>query len=180
MKTTLLALTAAACLPAFAATVTHTFSGVTTSNWVAEGPITSEFPIGTKWTVTAQWDSASAPLFSSDTQSQYRLTKFTTTLQGKTGTWTTSSLADKASFTLNKFGSDEIQFTSGWGPANHTNQTIGDLAPYSINVTLKDPTGKAISTLNSAPSAIDLAKWDLVNSEFKIYLSDSGLTGIYL
>lgn len=178
MKTILLAFTAATCLPALAATVTHTFRGVTTSNVVDPGAVATEFPVGTKWIVTVDWDTAGAPLFTSDTQGQYQLSRFTVTLEGKTGTWTTSSLANKASFTLNKLGSHEIQFTSGWGPGNHTNQTIEDLAPYSVNVTLKDPTGKVLSGLTPAPTGIDLSKWNVETSDFKIYLSDNGFMKI--
>lgn len=175
MKTILLAFTAATCLPALAAPVSHTFSGVTTSNVVDPGAIATEFPVGTKWTVKVEWDSASAPLFSSDTQGQYPLTKFTTTLQGKSGVWTTSSLADKASFTLGKYGVHEIQFTSGWGPENHSNPNIENHQPFSINVTLKDPTGTALPTLTPAPTGIDMSQWDIAGSDFKIYLSNDGL-----
>lgn len=178
MKTILLAFTAATCLPALAATVTHTFTGVTTVNQGISGDIVTEFPVGTKWIVTVDWDTAGAPLFTSSTQGQFRLSRFTVTLQGKTGNWTTSSLPDKASFTLNKLGSHEIQFTSGWGPDNHTTTTIENLSPYSINVTLKDPTGTAISSLSSAPAGIDLAKWDIATSDFKIYLSENGFMKI--
>lgn len=179
MKTLLLAVTAATCLPALAATVSHTFTGVTTNNQALSGSIATEFPVGTKWTVTVEWDSAAAPRFTpTSTQSSFPLTKFTVSLQGKTGTWTTSSLAGQPSFSLNKPGFHEIQFTSGWGPANHTNPTIENLAPYSINVTLKDPSGKAISSLDSAPAGIDLAKWDIASSDFKIYLSENGFMKI--
>lgn len=174
MKTILLAITAATCLPALAATVSHTFSGVTTTNQGLSGPITTEFPVGTKWTVTVEWDSAAAPRDTpTDTQSSYPLKKFTTTLQGKTGTWTTSSVATKGSFSLNKFSSHEIQFTSGWGPGDHTNPNIENLQPISINLILSDPTGKAIPSLTPAPTGIDLSKWDLKASEFKFYLSEN-------
>ncbi len=180
MKAILLAFTAATCLPALAATVSHTFSGVTTINQGISGDIATEFPVGTKWTVTVEWDTAAAPRSTpTTTQSSYPLTKFTVSLQGKTGTWTTSSLAGQPSFSLNKLSFHEIQFTSGWGPANHSNPTIENLAPYSINVALQDPTGKALSSLTPAPTGIDLGKWDIPESEFKIYLSENGFMAIF-
>ncbi|RYD22980.1 MAG: choice-of-anchor D domain-containing protein [Verrucomicrobiaceae bacterium] len=179
MKTILFALAAATCLPTFAATVGHTFTGVTSSNVVDPGDFTTEFPVGTKWTVLVEWDSAATGEVFSDSQAKYPLTKFTLSLQGKTGTWTTSSLAEKASFSLNKFGSHEIQFTSGGDPSHHTNQNIEGLQPFSINVTLKDPTGKAIGAFTPAPSGIDLSKWDIAASEFKMYMSNMGTPVIY-
>ncbi len=97
----------------------------------------------------------------------------TFTLQGKSGSWTTSALPDKASFTLNKSGSNhEIQFTTSWGPANHSNQTIGSLAPFSVNLSLQDPTGTAIGSLSAAPGAINLSKFDASTSYLKVYLNN--------
>jgi Abnormal spindle-like microcephaly-assoc'd, ASPM-SPD-2-Hydin/CARDB len=177
MKAILFSL-ATTCLPTFAVTVSHTFSGVTNFNPASASEINAEFPLGTKWTVQVEWDSAAAPLFASDTQGSYRLTKFTTTLQGKTGVWTTSSLPGKAGFTMGKYGSHEIQFTSGAGAGDHSNANIENLQPYSINVTLSDPTGKALSSLASAPSRIDMSQWDIEASEFKFYLSESGFSVI--
>lgn len=179
MKPLLLALSAATCLPTLAAPVSHTFSGVTTNNQALSGDIATEFPVGTKWTVTVEWDSSASPQGTpSATQSSYLLTKFTTTLQGKTGTWTTSSLPGQASFSLNKHSLHEIQFTSGWGAGDHTNPTIENLQPISINVTLGDPSGKALPGLTPAPSGIDMSKWNLANSDFKIYLSENGFMKI--
>ena len=161
-----------------AATVGHTFTGVTTTNIVAAGPFTTEFPVGTRWTVRVEWDSAAAYTGLYPNQSTYALTKFTTTLAGKSGTWTSSSLPGKASFSLNEFGGiDEIQFTSGWGPETQTNPVIENLAPYSINVTLKDPTAKAITSLSTTPTKVDLTKWS--DAEFKIYLNNEGSSRIY-
>lgn len=162
---------------ATAATVGHTFTGVTTSNDVAAGPITTEFPLGTRWTVRVEWDNAAPYTGLYTGQASYALTKFTVTFEGKSGAWSTSSLPGKASFSLNEFGgTDEIQFTSGWGPENHTNQVIENLAPYSINVTLNDPTGTAITSLDTTPTGVDLTKWS--GSEFKIYLNNEASSRI--
>ena len=161
-----------------AATVGHTFTGVTTINMVAAGAITTEFPLGTRWTVRVEWDSAAPYTGLYPGQATYALTKFTVTFQGKSGTWTTSSLPGNASFSLNEFGgTDEIQFTSGWGPEKHTNQVIENWAPYSINVTLKDPTATAITSLGTTPTGVDLTKWS--ESEFKIYLNNEASSRIY-
>lgn len=163
---------------AAAATVGHTFTGVTTFNMVAAGAITTEFPVGTRWTVRVEWDAAAPYTGLYTGQATYALTKFTATLEGKSGTWTTSSLPGKASFSLNEYGgTDEIQFTSGWGPENHTNQVIENWAPYSINVTLKDPSGTAITSLGTTPTGVDLSKWS--ESEFKIYLDNAATSRIY-
>jgi hypothetical protein len=164
---------------AVAAIVSHTLTGVTTTNWVEAGDITAEFPVGTRWTAVVEWDTASAPLFLSATQGQYRLTKLTLTLNGTTGTWTTSSLANQAAFTLSYQGGgtqDEIQFSSGWGPADHTNQTIENWQPYSINLVLSDPTGTALPALSPAPAGINPAGWSplVANSYLKIYLNNDG------
>jgi hypothetical protein len=174
----LLATTIISATSASAATVGHTFTGVTTMNMVAAGPFTTEFPVGTRWTVRVEWDSAAAYTGLYPNQSTFALTKFTTTLAGKSGTWTSSSLPGKAKFSLNEYGgTDEIQFTSGWGPETQTNPVIENLAPYSINVTLKDPTGTAITSLSTTPTAVDLTKWS--ESEFKIYLNNEGSSRIY-
>lgn len=179
MKTLLIAFTAATCLPALAAPVGHTFSGITTSNVVDPGDFTTEFPVGTKWTVQVAWDSAATGEVFSDSQAKYPLTKFTLTLQGKSGTWTTSSLADRASFSLNKFGTHEIQFTSGFDPSHYSMPNIEGQQVFSINVTLKDPTGTSIGAFTPAPTGIDLSKWDIAASEFKMYMSNMGTPVIY-
>ncbi|MES2660340.1 MAG: choice-of-anchor D domain-containing protein [Verrucomicrobiota bacterium] len=170
--------------PASAKIVGYKFSGVTTTNSVEAGDLTTEFPVGTKWTATVEWESTSAPLFESDTQGQYRLTNFTLNLTGATGVWTTSSKVDQASFTLNyEFGGtrDLIQFTSGWGPTNHTNPVLEDWAPYSINLVLTDPTGTAIPTLTPAPTSLDLSDFSplVANTHLKIYLNNDANRLIY-
>jgi hypothetical protein len=164
---------------AVAAIVSHTLTGVTTTNFVEAGDITAEFPVGTRWSAVVEWDTASAPLFLDASQGQYRLTKLTLTLNGTTGNWTTSSVAGKPSFTLNYVSGgaqDEIQFTSGWGPADHTNQTIENWQPYSINLILSDPTGTAIPALSPAPTGINPADWSplVAKSYLKIYLNNDG------
>ena len=180
MKHTLLASAALALVSivsADAKIVGHTFTGTTTSQ---PSELGAEFPAGTKWTLRVEWDDAAAALFTSDTQSQWRLTKLTLTLEGRNGTWTCSSVGGQPSFTLNEFGgTDEIQFTSGWGPAAHTNKTIGSLQPYSINVTLSDPTGTALAGVTPVPSGIDTSEWDETASEFKFYVDSSGFKAIY-
>ena len=163
---------------ASAGIVSKTFTGVTTYNKVEAGPITSAFPVGTPWTVTVEWDDAVPYKSLTATQASYPLTKFTVSLEGTNGTWTTSSLPNKASFSLNQYGGQhEIQFTSGWGPANHTNMVIENWQPFSINLSLEDPSGTAIPALGMAPTGIDLAAWK--ESEFKIYLNNDGDRGIY-
>lgn len=181
MKNHLLSLFAPALLTAtsaYAATVGHTFTGVTTSNVVTAGDITAEFPVGTRWTVRVEWDATAPYTELYPSQSTFALTKFMVILEGQTGNWTSSSLPGKASFGVNQFGgAHELQFTSGWGPENQTNPTIEDLAPYSINVTLTDPTATAISSLETTPTGVDLAKWS--EGEFKFYLNNAGTSVIY-
>lgn len=180
MKHTFLASAALALVSivsADAKTVGQTFTGVTTSQ---PSELNSEFPTGTKWTLRVEWDDSAASLFTGPTQSSWRLTKLTLTLQGKSGPWTTSSLADKPSFSLGEYGgSDEIQFTSGWGPAAHTNQTIGSLQPYSINLVIADPTGTAFNGVTPVPSIIDLSKFDMSQSHLKFYLDDNATKTLF-
>jgi hypothetical protein len=176
MNRTLCAALALALLPAsalLAETVGYAISGVTTANVFTGPAIPAEFPVGTPFTATVQWETTSSPLAEYPNQSQYRLTEFTLSFAGKSGTWTTSALMDKASFTLNQYGaSHELQFTSAWGPENQSNPTLEDLAPYSANISLTDPTGTAIPTLGSAPSSLDLADWSSESSYLKLYLSN--------
>ena len=165
------------CTPlASAGTVSQTFKGVTKTNWGVTGAAATEFPTGTAWTLLVEWDSSSDPSYIGTTQSQYLLTKLTLTLQGVSGPWTTSSVPGKASFTLNQGIYDQIQFTSGWGPADHTNQALKNLAPQSINLTLKDPGGTKITALTPAPSRINLSDWSLLpaDSYLKFYLNETG------
>lgn len=158
--------------------VSQTFTGLTTRNQVEDGPITAAFPVGTRWTVMVEWDSAASSSFLDTAQASYPLSKFTVTLEGQNGVWTTSSLPGKASFSLGKYGgANEIQFTSGWGPENHTNAVIENGQPYSVNLTLMDPTGTAISSLGTTPTTIDPAAWK--SSEFKIYLNNEANRAIY-
>lgn len=175
LATTLLALSTLA--PAAGAIVGHTFTGVTVSQFAQPSSLNTEFPGGTRWTLRVEWDDAAGPIGSFTNQAQYAATKITLTLQGQSGAWTTSSVSSNRSFTLNTGSSHEIQFTSGWGPADHTNQTLlGSVQPFSINLVLGDPTAKAISSLTPAPKAINLALWsaDSTNSYFKFYLNNLG------
>lgn len=164
--------------PAPAATVGHTFTGVTAPDFAFPAELLAEFPAGTAWTLRVEWDDAAAATNPTSTQAGYALTKLTLTLRGKSGPWTTSSVSTNRAFNMNKNGSNhEIQFTSGWGPADHTNQTLsGSVQPYSINLTLGDPTGTAIPALTPAPKTVDLAKWsqDSSKSYFKFYLNNMG------
>jgi hypothetical protein len=50
--------------PAVSATASRTFTGVTTSNFVEAGDISTEFPVGTPWTAPVEWNAAAAPLYS--------------------------------------------------------------------------------------------------------------------
>ncbi|RYD49716.1 MAG: choice-of-anchor D domain-containing protein [Verrucomicrobiaceae bacterium] len=75
---------------------------------------------------------------------------------------------------MGKYASHEIQFTSGGDPSHYTHKEIANFQPFSINVTLKDPTSKAIGNFTPAPTGIDMAKWDIASSEFKFYLSNGG------
>jgi hypothetical protein len=171
-------ITAAACLtvPAMAGTISYTFKGVTTSN-DATGAITTEFPLGTPWTLQAEWDSTATPLSLDPMQCQYRLTKLTVTLDGVSGKWTTSSLPNKPSMNLGKYPGNvhELQFTSGASAVDHTNQTIANWKPYSANIVLSDPTGTAISSFTPVPTTIDMTDWtaNVANTHFKLYVTNA-------
>lgn len=179
-----LVISALALANADAKTISYTIAGVTTQNFVTPSAITEEFPVGTPWSAVLEWDDQSSPLALTDGQSQFRLTKFKLTFQGVSGPWTTSSLPDKPSFTLNLpvfTTKDEIQFTSGWGPDSFTNQTIENLQPYSANILLGDPKQTAIGNLNSPPSSLSLSDWSKLptDSLFKLYLNNEANQVIY-
>lgn len=160
-----------------AETLTYTLSGVTTFNQVVQNsPINTEFPVGTKWEMVVSWDTQEAALYYDVTQAQYGLISCILTFKGVSGDWTTAALDGKASFTLNKLANrHEIQFTSGWGPENHTNGTIGDLQPYSANVSLSDSTLTAINSLTPAPTVLRLSDWaNTQTNEFKLYMNNAG------
>lgn len=160
-----------------AAPITQSFEGVTVSNPNQPAALNAEFPAGTRWTLDVAWDDTSLPLDSSPTQAGYRLTTLTLTLEGTSGDWSSSSVMDEASFGLLQTpGYHEVQFTSGWGPSDHTVQTIGASSVVSINLTLGDPTGTALSGLTPAPGAFDLADFDasLSQSYLKFYLNEGG------
>lgn len=158
-----------------AAIVSQTFTGKTAFfNPVTE--LDANFPIGTVWEVKVEWDDTAVGEVYTENQAGYPLTKLTLTLKGKSGDWTSSSLPGKASFSLNRFGSHEIQFTSGWGPENHTNGTIPGGATYSINLVLSDPTITALPDITTVPGPIDLSKWtpDPNKSHLKFYITELG------
>lgn len=182
MRKLIPAITASACLTlsALAGTISYTFKGVTTQNDVPAGAITTEFPLGTPWTLQVEWDSAAAPLSLDPMQCQYRLTKLTVTLDGVSGKWTTSSLPNKPSMNLGKYPGNlhELQFTSGASAADHTNQTIANWKAYSANIVLSDPTGTAISSFTPVPTTVDMTDWtpNVTNTHFKLYVTNAGAT----
>lgn len=174
-----IALLAALCLtvPLRAVIVSFTFTGVTTFNFLDQGALNTRFPTGTPWTAVIAWDTGSTPLFSSGTQAQYRVTDFTFTLGGASDNWTTDAVVNTSSFTTNfQFNGDLIQFTTAWGPAGHTNTTLEEYQPYSINLILLDRTFAAIDSLTPAPTALDRAQWDASTNytQLKFYLNNDG------
>jgi len=165
-----------------AAPITQTFEGVTVANPSQPAALNSEFPAGTRWILDVAWDDASPTLDASPTQAGYRLTTLTLTLEGTSGDWSSSSVMDKAAFGLLRTdGYHEVQFTSGWGPADHTEQTIGAFSVISINLTLGDPTGTAIDALTPAPGQFDTADFNLSLSQsyLKFYLNNEGTQFIF-
>lgn len=160
-----------------AAPITQSFEGVTVSNPNQPAALNTEFPAGTPWTLDVAWDDAAIPLNSSATQAGYRLTTFTLTLEGVSGDWSSSSVMDEASFgLLQTTGYHEVQFSSGWGPTDHTEQSIEGFSVVSINLTLGDPTGTAINALTPVPGPFDLANFNasLSQSYLRFYLNESG------
>lgn len=159
-----------------AAIVGHTFTGKT--NLYTITGFENEYPLGSEYELRVEWDDTAVGEVYNENQAGYPLTKFTLTIKGKSGNWTSSSLPGKASFSLNRIEGfpDEIQFTSGWGPENHTNGTIPGGQTYSINLVLGDPTATALSTLSPIPSAIDPAIWSADENEsyLKFYVTEMG------
>ncbi len=166
--------------PCSAEIVGYEFSGVTTYNFVAAGAITTEFPVGTKWTASVEWDTSLAPLNLISTQARYRLAKITLNLEGVTSTWTTTSAPiNDAAYNINYIfndTADEIGFSSGWGPSNVTNTVIEDWQPYSIRLNLRDLTGTAFPALTPAPKSLDFNDFSPLEADsyFKMYLSSDG------
>lgn len=180
MKKTFFSLVLLALSPALtlkAAPVSQIFEGVTVANPDQPAALNAEFPPGTPWSLEVAWDNASLPLDSSANSAQYRATMLTLTLEGISGNWTTSSVMDEASVgLLQTTGYHEVQFTSGFGPADHTVQTIGTSDVYSVNLTLGDPTGTAVPALTPAPGIFDIADFSasLSQSYLRIYLNNEG------
>lgn len=160
--------------------VSYTISGQIVSGGFSTTAVKSEFPVGTAWNAVIEWDTGASALGTpSGTQAQYRLTEFTLNMAGQSGNWTTSAIPNTASFTQNYEAGGTLhktQFTTAWGPTNVTNQVLADLAPYSINVILSDPTATAIPSLTPAPDSLDSDDWDLSypGSQLKIYLNNGG------
>jgi hypothetical protein len=168
--------------------VSYTFSGMTTNHFTYLESFDTEFPgyphtapstTGRNWTAVVSWDTGSSALFTNGTQAQYRLIDFSFTLSGLSGNWTTSAVANTASFTQNlDYYGDVIQFTTAWGPANVTNGSMFGFGPYSINLILVDPTFAAIDSLTPAPTFLDQSDWTLPaspgqnKSQLKIYLNN--------
>lgn len=164
-----------------AAPVSQIFEGVTVSNPDQPSALNAEFPPGTPWSLEVAWDNAAVPLSSSANQAGYRLTTLTITLEGTSGNWTTSAVMNAASFgLLQTTGYHEVQFTTGFDPANHTVQTIGTSDVYSVNLTLGDPTGTAVPALTPVPGSFDLADFgaSVSLSNLKIYLNNEGTQSI--
>jgi len=160
--------------------VSYTLTGVTTFNLIEAGQLNTNVPVGSAWTAVVEWDTAASTLSSTETQAQYRLTSMSFTLHGNAGDWTTGVVAGDYApgFTNNYTFSgtrDEMQFTSGWGPASHTNQTLYEWQPYSINLVLTDLTGTAIPSLTPAPTFLDLSDWSTgtSNTYMKLYLNNN-------
>jgi hypothetical protein len=180
MKKTFLTLALLALSPALtleAAPVTQTFGGVTVAHPNQPATLDAEFPPGTPWSLEVAWDDAVPATETFPTQAAYLLATLTVTLQGTSGDWTTSAKIGKASFgLLQTTGYHEVQFTSGFDPANHTIDMIGSSDVYSVNLTLGDPTGTAIPALTPAPGIFDLADFSatLSQSYLKIYLNNEG------
>lgn len=176
MKSTIfLFLAALVFLPVLdAAPVMQTFEGVTVRQ---PAGLAAEFPAGTPWTLDVEWDDAAVPNDSDPSYATYPLVTLTLTLDGQSGPWSTSSVMDAASFTMSKYeDSHEVQFTSGWGPSDHTQMTIGGFDVYSINLTLGDPTSTAIPSVTPVPAGIDPADFSqrFADSYLHFYLSQDG------
>lgn len=158
-----------------AAPVLQSFEGVTVSQ---PSSLASEFPAGTTWKLDVEWDDAALPDSTTPEQASYPLVTLTLTLGGRSGDWSSSAVIDAASFGLLRTTSyHEVQFTSGWGPSDHTTPAIGGLDVYSINLTLADLTGTAIPALTPIPGApFDLADFSqrVAESYLKVYLSEDG------
>ncbi|MBC2595286.1 PEP-CTERM sorting domain-containing protein [Ruficoccus amylovorans] len=161
---------------------TTTLSGVTTNNTGGAAPnFNAQFPVGSAWSATLQWDTEASPLFSGATQAQFRLLEFELTLYGETENFTTSALTDKASFGVTNgsiTGGDyhSIQFTTEYGTENLTDDTIYEYTLLSLNITLEPVYFNGAASLTTPPSELDLSLYDLENSQtgLKIYTTDMG------
>ena len=170
------------CVSASGAIYTTTLSGETTYNgWDPAPDFNAQFPVGSAWSATLQWDTEASSLSSGTTQAQFRLLEFELTLYGETENFTTSALTDKASFTVNNMSgtggdSHSIQFTTAFGPENLTESTIYEKTFYNINITLEPVIFNGAASLTTPPSELDLSLYDLESSQtgLKVYLNESG------
>lgn len=161
---------------------TTALSGVTTYNGSGPAPIfKAEYPVGSAWSATLQWDTEATPLSSTATQASFRLLQFELTLHGETEVFTTAALTDKASFSVTNFSDSggeyhSIQFTTQWGTENLTNSSIYGSNLMSLNITLEPIIPNGAASLTTPPSTLDLSLYDLESSEtgLKIYMQDMG------
>lgn len=157
---------------AHAETVTQTFEGI-----VLRPPsdLAAEFPRGSRWTLEVEWDDEDDPTEIDSERAGYSLSNLTLTIEGVAGPFTASSTAGSFGM-LKQSGYHEVQFTSGWGPEDHDNATIGDYDVYSINLTLGDGTATALADLEPAPSSFEVGDFsDRVSVTYlTIYLDDLG------
>jgi hypothetical protein len=152
------------------AIIKHTFTGKTYLNPVVE--LNDEFPVGTAWEVRVEWDDTEVGEVYMENQAGYPLTKFTMTLKGKSGDWTSSSLPGKARMLLNRFGSHELSFSGGYAPESYTNGAIPGGATYYIGVILSDPTNTALPDITKIPGPVDTKIWSATDSHLKFYISN--------
>lgn len=155
-----------------AAPVTQTFEGI-----VLRPPsdLAAEFPRGSRWTLEVEWDDEDDPTEIDNERAGYLLSNLTLTIEGVSGPFTTSSTAGSFGM-LKQGGYHEVQFTSGWGPDDHDNPTIGDYDVYSINLTLGDDMATALGALEPAPSSFEAGDFsnEASVSYLTIYLDDLG------
>ncbi len=166
----------------FAEIIGFRLSGVTTSNNVAAGDITTEFPVGTPWTATLEWDTSSTPQIYDSYSAGYAPVHMSLTFTGVTETWTNSTKPDQGSFyvaDLSNFG-DQIVFGSNPSPSNHTNPVIENWEMQAISIILNDPSGTAFSSVTPAPTRLDFSKFSplVANSYLFLKLNNTGSDNI--
>ncbi|QYY36126.1 PEP-CTERM sorting domain-containing protein [Ruficoccus sp. ZRK36] len=181
-RITLFAIFLAITIPASAAVYTTTLIGVTSYNGSGSAPnFNAEFPVGSAWSATLQWDTAATPLSSTSTQAQFRLTEFELTLYGENENFTTAAVEDAALFTITNYsgGSGDyhsIQFTTNYGTEYLTDSTILDRTFLSLNITLEPIIPNGAASLTAPPATLDPSLYDLENSQtgLKVYMENLG------